>query len=249
MVSAEEEFNITKLQLLEADKAKARREYERREAAVEVRKKVEYSKQLNESRIRVLQAREDAVAALLRDAHAALAAAAADASAPAYAELLSELAVQGMRKLAEPRVVVRCRAADAGALRALLPRLGAAFAARHGGDAPGVELDEGNPLPPPPKAGAAGEGFDTWCGRTPPLLLRPATLRASSRGGAAAAARADCSPRAPAPCSTCRSAGGVVVTSGDGKIVCSNTLDDRLRITYGQNLPAIRRLLFEGTEA
>ncbi len=49
----------------------------------------------------------------------------------------------------------------------------------------------------------------------------------------------------PAPPSSClRSCGGVVVTSADGKIVCSNTLDDRLRITYGSNLPAIRALLF-----
>lgn len=48
-------------------------------------------------------------------------------------------------------------------------------------------------------------------------------------------------PRAPLPACSC---GGVVVTSADGKIVCSNTLDDRLRITYSQNLPQIRTLLF-----
>ena len=47
-------------------------------------------------------------------------------------------------------------------------------------------------------------------------------------------------PPLPPPCSC----GGVVVTSADGKIVCSNTLDDRLRITYSQNLPQIRTLLF-----
>lgn len=41
-----------------------------------------------------------------------------------------------------------------------------------------------------------------------------------------------------------RSCGGVVVTSADGKIVCSNTLDDRLRITYASNLPDVRALLF-----
>ncbi len=40
----------------------------------------------------------------------------------------------------------------------------------------------------------------------------------------------------------------MVVTSGDGKIVCSNTLDDRLRITYSQNLPTVRSTLF-GTAA
>ena len=39
-VAAEEEFQITKLQLLEAEKQKLRREYERRENAIEVKKKV-----------------------------------------------------------------------------------------------------------------------------------------------------------------------------------------------------------------
>ena len=40
------------------------------------------------------------------------------------------------------------------------------------------------------------------------------------------------------------SCGGVVVTSGDGKIVCSNTLDERLQIAYTQNLPMIRGTFF-----
>lgn len=40
------------------------------------------------------------------------------------------------------------------------------------------------------------------------------------------------------------STGGVVVTSANGKIVCSNTLDDRLRITYAQLLSVIRSVLF-----
>lgn len=36
----------------------------------------------------------------------------------------------------------------------------------------------------------------------------------------------------------------MVVTSGDGRIVCSNTLDDRLRITYSSLLPEVRATLF-----
>ena len=40
------------------------------------------------------------------------------------------------------------------------------------------------------------------------------------------------------------SCGGVVVTSADGKIVCSNTLDERLQIAYMQNLPMIRGSFF-----
>jgi V-type H+-transporting ATPase subunit E len=41
----------------------------------------------------------------------------------------------------------------------------------------------------------------------------------------------------------------VVVTSADGRIVCSNTLDDRIAITYQANLPTIRAQLFGATAA
>lgn len=60
-VSAEEEFNLEKLQLLEQEKSKIRKDYERREAQIEVKKKIEYSKQLNEQRIKVLSSREAAI--------------------------------------------------------------------------------------------------------------------------------------------------------------------------------------------
>ncbi|KAE8710790.1 V-type proton ATPase subunit E [Hibiscus syriacus] len=60
-VSAEEEFNIEKLQLVEAEKKKIRQEYEKKEKQVEIRKKIEYSMQLNASRIKVLQAQDDVV--------------------------------------------------------------------------------------------------------------------------------------------------------------------------------------------
>ncbi len=62
-----QEFNIEKLQLLEAEKGRVRKEYERREGQIDVKKKIEYSKQLNASRIKVLQAREDAVHSILEE--------------------------------------------------------------------------------------------------------------------------------------------------------------------------------------
>ncbi len=48
-----QEFNIEKLHLLEAEKAKIRKDFERREGQIEVKKKIDYSKQLNASRIKV----------------------------------------------------------------------------------------------------------------------------------------------------------------------------------------------------
>jgi hypothetical protein len=38
------------------------------------------------------------------------------------------------------------------------------------------------------------------------------------------------------------SSGGVVLASQDGKIVCDNTLDARLSVSFRQKLPEVRRL-------
>jgi hypothetical protein len=46
------------------------------------------------------------------------------------------------------------------------------------------------------------------------------------------------------PCLPACSTGGVVVTSASGLITCSNTLDERLKISYNQTLPEIRTALF-----
>jgi len=58
-VAADEEFNIQKLNLVEAEKIKIRKEYERKSSQIEVKKKIEYSTQLNAARLRLLQARDD----------------------------------------------------------------------------------------------------------------------------------------------------------------------------------------------
>lgn len=35
-----------------------------------------------------------------------------------------------------------------------------------------------------------------------------------------------------------------MLSSTDGRIVCNNTLDDRIKIAYQANLPTIRKVLF-----
>ena len=49
-------------------------------------------------------------------------------------------------------------------------------------------------------------------------------------------------PSADASVASC--SGGVVVTTADGRTVVSNTLDDRLAISFEANLPELRRRLF-----
>ncbi|KAL1558255.1 V-type proton ATPase subunit E-like [Salvia divinorum] len=109
-VSAEEEFNIEKLQLVEAEKKKIRQEYERKDKQVQVRKKIEYSMQLNASRLKVLQAQDDLVNSMKESASKELLNIGGDQQN--YEQLLKDLIVQGLLRLKEPSVLLRCRESD-----------------------------------------------------------------------------------------------------------------------------------------
>ncbi|KAK9829507.1 hypothetical protein WJX72_006258 [[Myrmecia] bisecta] len=197
-VSAEEEFNIEKLQLLETEKARIRKEYERREGQIDVKKKIEFSKQLNESRLKVLQARENAVQTIVKEAHHTLTGISNDKKQ--YKALLADLLAQAVYKLSEPSALLKLREADLPLADDAISSARQKYKQVFGSEAPGVSVDKQSFLPPGPKAGDSDE-FASCCG-------------------------------------------GVSVASGDGKIICANTLDERLRIAYEQNLPAIRATLF-----
>ncbi|KAK9698499.1 hypothetical protein RND81_08G109000 [Saponaria officinalis] len=126
-VSAEEEFNIEKLQLVEAEKKKIRQEYERKQKQVEVRRKIEYSMQLNASRIKVLQAQDDLVNSMKEAASKELLRVGGHGHhieeifhPHHYRELLKELVVQSLLRLKEPAVLLRCRKEDVHNLEHIL---------------------------------------------------------------------------------------------------------------------------------
>ena len=54
-VTAEEEFNIEKLQMVEEERRRIKKEYERKESQAEVREKIEFSTQLNANTIKHTQ--------------------------------------------------------------------------------------------------------------------------------------------------------------------------------------------------
>jgi V-type H+-transporting ATPase subunit E len=109
-VSAEEEFNIEKLQLVEAEKKKIKQEYERKDKQVQIRKKIEYSMQLNASRIKVLQAQDDLVNSMKENASKELLN--VSRNHHSYKQLLKDLIVQSLLRLKEPSVLLRCRKED-----------------------------------------------------------------------------------------------------------------------------------------
>ncbi|KAD6453525.1 hypothetical protein E3N88_08230 [Mikania micrantha] len=150
-VSAEEEFNIEKLQLVEAEKKKIRQEYERKQKQVEVRKKIEYSMQLNASRIKVLQAQDDLVSAMREAASKDLLNVSHEKFKHHhnYEGLLKSLIVQGLLRLKEPSVLLRCRKEDVHMVHSVLHAAKAEYAERTHVHEPQIIVDYIH-LPPAP---------------------------------------------------------------------------------------------------
>nr|DAD43278.1 TPA_asm: hypothetical protein HUJ06_001508 [Nelumbo nucifera] len=147
-VSAEEEFNIEKLQLVEAEKKKIRQEYERKEKQVEVRKKIEYSMQLNASRIKVLQAQDDLVNSMKEAASKELLQVSHDHHV--YKTLLKDLIVQSLLRLKEPAVLLRCRKDDLHLVESILQSAKTEYAEKAKVHQPEIIIDHHVYLPPAP---------------------------------------------------------------------------------------------------
>ncbi|KAJ1405948.1 V-type ATPase subunit E [Sesbania bispinosa] len=147
-VSAEEEFNIEKLQLVEADKKKIRQEYERKERQVEIRKKIEYSMQLNASRIKVLQAQDDVVNSMKDAASKELLN--VSHHHHTYKHLLKDLIVQSLLRLKEPSVLLRCRKHDLHLVEHVLDSAAQEYADKANVHPPEIIVDKNVYLPPAP---------------------------------------------------------------------------------------------------
>ncbi|XP_068340106.1 V-type proton ATPase subunit E2 [Pyrus communis] len=156
-VSAEEEFNIEKLQLVEAEKKKIRQEYDRKAKQMDVKKKIEYSMQLNASRIKVLQAQDDIVNSMKESAGKDLLKVANDKKA--YKNLIKDLIVQSLLRLKEPAVLLRCREVDKKVVESVLEEAKRAYADKAKVSAPKVTVDGRVFLPPPPKGGDSHESY------------------------------------------------------------------------------------------
>ncbi|KAH7414636.1 hypothetical protein KP509_14G002500 [Ceratopteris richardii] len=109
-VSAEEEFNIEKVQIVEAEKRKIKQEYERKEKQLDIRKRIDYSIQLIASQLKVLQTQDDLVQGMKNAAEQQLAT--ISETHHEYRVLLKELIVQALLRLKDSSVLLRCRESD-----------------------------------------------------------------------------------------------------------------------------------------
>ncbi|XP_075520034.1 V-type proton ATPase subunit E-like [Primulina tabacum] len=152
-ISAEEEFNIEKLQLVEAEK-KIRQEYERKERQIQVRRKIEYSMQLNSSRIKVLQAQDDLVNGMKESASKELLLVSHHHHHPhhhyhGYKHLLKDLIVESVLRVKEPSVLMRCRKDDLQMVESVLDSAKEEYAQKAKVHPPEIIVDSVH-LPPAP---------------------------------------------------------------------------------------------------
>ncbi|XP_004686289.1 PREDICTED: V-type proton ATPase subunit E 2 [Condylura cristata] len=107
---AEEEFNIEKGRLVQTQRLKIMEYYEKKEKQIEQQKKIQMSTLRNQARLEVLRARNDLITELLNDAKLRLSKIVQDPKM--YQELLDKLVLQGLLRLLEPIVIIRCRPQD-----------------------------------------------------------------------------------------------------------------------------------------
>ncbi|KAL6077606.1 V-type proton ATPase subunit E [Balamuthia mandrillaris] len=193
---AEEEFTIEKTRLVQAEKLKIRKEYERKEKQVVVQQKITYSNQLNQARLRVLSARDDVIKALQAKAQQAL----VELGRPGekYKQLLQKLILQALLRLMEPQVSLRCRKEDEDMVKGVMGAAVQEYKQKTGKTCE-LSIDTKHYLPPAPQPGKENKHF--CCG-------------------------------------------GVVLSSKGGKIMCDNTLDQRLMLAFEAKIPEIRKTVF-----
>jgi len=124
---AEEEFNIEKGRLVQQQRLKIMEYYERKEKQVELQKKIQSSNMLNQSRLRVLKAREDHIRNVLDEARRRLGEVTRDSKR--YKVVLKGLMTQALFQLMEAQVLVKCRQIDVPVIQEMIPETSAAYQA------------------------------------------------------------------------------------------------------------------------
>eukprot|EP01121_Diplochlamys_sp_Union-15-3_P013417 TRINITY_DN415_c0_g1_i2.p1 TRINITY_DN415_c0_g1~~TRINITY_DN415_c0_g1_i2.p1 ORF type:complete len:246 (+),score=60.48 TRINITY_DN415_c0_g1_i2:58-795(+) len=148
-VKAEEEFTLERGRLVQAQKLKIMKDFERREKQVEVQKKIAYSNELNKSRLMVLKAREDGIQLLFNEAKHKLVAISKNETE--YRPLLKKLILQGLYKLGETSVELRLRSEDNALASSLLDEIKKEYNTKTGKEVK-ISFSDTNPLPSGPSA-------------------------------------------------------------------------------------------------
>jgi len=150
---AMEEFSIEKQRIVQEERIRIMKDFEKKEKQIEVQKKIQYSNELNGSRLQVLKSTEEGVQKLLGEAHRRLGAISND---PSYKQLLQALIVQGLIKLHEPKVQIVCRKQDVSLATQVLPDAVAEYTQKTSKQCDAY-ISSVEYLPPGPELGGNGD--------------------------------------------------------------------------------------------
>lgn len=113
-----EDFNIEKLKLVQQMKDKIRQEYEKKAKKMEMQRAIDRSTAINKARLRRIAAQDQVLTEVYNQALMQLAGVCKDQAK--YTKLVEDLIVQGLFRLLEPEVIVRCREMDKSLVEGVL---------------------------------------------------------------------------------------------------------------------------------
>ncbi|KAL8433081.1 hypothetical protein Efla_006280 [Eimeria flavescens] len=151
-----EDFNIEKLKLVQQMKDKIRQEFDKKAKKLEVQRSIDRSTAINKARLRRIAAQEQVVNEVCIQSQKQLAAISSDTAR--YKELLTDLIVQGLLRLLEPEVIIRCREMDRPVVESVLSAAATKYSnvlSNEAGLNKSVKLSvdkSGRYLPPPPSS-------------------------------------------------------------------------------------------------
>ncbi|KAL8444950.1 hypothetical protein Emag_005270 [Eimeria magna] len=149
-----EDFNIEKLKLVQQMKDKIRQEFDKKAKKLEVQRSIDRSTAINKARLRRIGAQEQVVNEVCIQSQKQLAEISSDTAK--YKQLLTDLIVQGLLRLLEPEVIIRCREVDRPVVENVLSAAAAKYSnvlSTEAGLNKSVKLSvdkTGRYLPPPP---------------------------------------------------------------------------------------------------
>ncbi|KAK4468250.1 hypothetical protein MN116_008405 [Schistosoma mekongi] len=129
---AEEEFQIEKSRLVQSQRLKIMEYYSKKEKQIELTKKIQDSNLKYQSRLKVLQSRENHIEMLLKEARERLLMVTRDRDV--YRKCLAGLITEGLFQLLEPEVTIRCRQVDRELTQSVLPECITAYRNETGTD-------------------------------------------------------------------------------------------------------------------
>jgi V-type H+-transporting ATPase subunit E len=204
---ASDEFTVQKEQYIAEEKERITSEIRERLRKDEINLKIERSKQENVLRIEKMRTINELILKLFKDTRFRIFQLQKQ-EARMYADLIKNLIVQGLIKLMEPEVHIRCRRSDLKVVQ------GAIVSA----------IDEYQQL--------MKAEVKSLRGKTIPINIIVDEVKFLP----------EFNERSDNPTDSCL--GGIVMHARKGRIVCSNTLDERLTLIQQEAIPQIRNQLF-----